>query len=309
MARRKNSKVLIALAMVLFGGSGCKETPKPQSVGTPPSASNASSQGPGTSLGIASVPNLRDMGGYRTSDGATMRWKILYRSNQLKDISPDDMKKLTALGLKNGFDLRTAAERDEAPDELPPGVNNVWLNVLADVEGSLAPAEVFRVLKDPARANDLWGRGKLEAAAKGTYRSLIRLPSAIAAYRQFYRALAESGGTPALFHCTAGKDRTGWAAAALLTLLGVPKKTVMQDYLRSNDYVLPHYKNEIDSFVAKGGEPGIMPALFGVKAEYIEAAFDQMQRKYGTIDKYFSAGLGIDAAGQKALRAVFLEAK
>ena len=200
-------------------------------------------------------------------------------------------------------------ERDEAPDELPPGVKNVWLNVLADAKGGLKPAEVFRVLGDPVRANGMLGRGKTEAAMKETYRDFIRLPSANASFRQLFTTLGERGNTPALFHCTTGKDRTGWAAAALLTLLGVPKETVMQDYLRSNDYILPHYQKEMDGFVAKGGEPSIMPALFGVKAEYIEATFDEIQKRYGTMERYLSEGLGIDAAKQKALREIFLEYK
>lgn len=87
---------------------------------------------PGKSLGIASVTNLRDVGGYKTRDGLIVRTKLLYRSNQLSKVSPDDLKKIAALGLKNDYDLRTADEREPAPDELPRGVKNIWLNVLAD---------------------------------------------------------------------------------------------------------------------------------------------------------------------------------
>jgi protein-tyrosine phosphatase len=108
------------------------------------------------------------------------------------------------------------------------------------------------------------------------------------------------------FHCTTGKDRTGWAAAALLTLLGVPKDQVVEDYLRSNDYILPAYQKVIDAFVAGGGDPAIPRAILGVKEEYLDAAFDEMQTKYGTIEGYFSDGLGIDAAQQQALRDLYL---
>lgn len=107
--------------------------------------------------------------------------------------------------------------------------------------------------------------------------------------------LGDKNQLPALFHCTTGKDRTGWAAAALLTLLGVPKDKVVEDYLRSNDYILPAYQKVIDAFVAAGGDPAIPPAILGVKAEYLDAAFDEMQTKYGAIEKYFSEGLGINA--------------
>ena len=111
---------------------------------------------------------------------------------------------------------------------------------------------------------------------------------------------------PALFHCTTGKDRTGWAAAALLTLLGVPEETVLEDYLRSNDYILPLYEKEIQAFVAGGGESSIPQAIFGVRTEYLEASFKEMRTRYGTIERYFSKALGIDAAAQRSLRDLYL---
>ena len=79
------------------------------------------------------------------------------------------------------------------------------------------------------------GGGKIEATFVKSYRDFVTLPSAKTAYRELFISLADQNKLPALFHCTTGKDRTGWAAAALLTLLDVPKKTVMEDYLRSND--------------------------------------------------------------------------
>ena len=80
----------------------------------------------------------------------------------------------------------------------------------------------------------------------------------------------------------------------------------MKDYLRSNDYILPLYKEVIDGYVAGGGEPSIPQAIFGVKEEYLEASFDEMQTKYGSIESYFSEALGIDATTQKALRDMYL---
>jgi protein-tyrosine phosphatase len=114
---------------------------------------------------------------------------------------------------------------------------------------------------------------------------------------------------PALFHCTTGKDRTGWAAAAFLTLLGVPREQVMEDYLRSNDFIIPAYQKVIDGFVAGGGDKEIPLAILGVKKEYLEAVFDEMESKYGTIKKYFSEGLSIDAGQQRTLSEHYLETK
>jgi protein-tyrosine phosphatase len=263
---------------------------------------------PGTSLGIASVPNLRDAGGYTTADGSMVRRGIAYRANQLNPISPADLKKIADLGLKNDFDLRTAEEREAKPDILPPGVKDVWLNVLADAKG-MNVAEVEQVLKDPKTANALLGNGKAAAEFVKTYREFITLPSANAAFRQLFLAMSKKKELPALYHCTTGKDRTGWASAALLTLLGVPEDKVYEDYLRSNEYILPAYKSFIDQFVAAGGDPSIPHDILGVKAEYLHASFDQVNTQYGSIENYFEKGLGIDRARQQKLRDRFLQAK
>jgi protein-tyrosine phosphatase len=263
---------------------------------------------PGTSMGIASVPNLRDAGGYTTADGSIVRRGIAYRSNQLNPISPDDMKKIAALGLENDFDLRTAEERETKPDELPAGVKNVWLNVLADAKG-VSPAEVDKMITDPKLANAQLGDGKASAAMEKTYREFITLPSANAAFRKLFVDLGEKDQLPALYHCTTGKDRTGWASAALLTLLGVPEDKVYEDYLKSNEYILPAYKNLIDRFVASGGQPSIPQDLLSVKAAYLQASFDQVKTQYGSIENYFDKGLGIDQTGQQKLRDQFLQVK
>jgi protein-tyrosine phosphatase len=229
-----------------------------------------------------------------------------YRSNQLYHVSPGDMQKLAQLGLKNAYDLRTHAEREHRPDELPPNVSWVWLDVLADASNA-GPAQLEKLMQDPKAANEALGEGKAEAGFKESYRQFVSLPSAKLEFRKLFLSLGDRRQLPALFHCTTGKDRTGWAAAALLTLLGVPKDKVMEDYLRSNDYILPMYQKVIDQFVSAGGEERIPLAILGVKKEYLETAFDEMQAKYGTIEKYFSEGLGIDEAQQKAIRDLYLE--
>jgi protein-tyrosine phosphatase len=260
---------------------------------------------PGQSLGIVSIPNLRDMGGYKTANGATVAKGLVYRSNQLSNISESDMLLFAKLKLKNAFDLRTTAERTTNPDELPVGVKSVWLDVMADVPAS-GPANLTALLSEPKQANTELGDGKVEDLFKEAYRHCISLPSAQKAYRELFLSLGDKNQLPALFHCATGKDRTGWAAAALLTLLGVPKDVVIEDYMRSNEYILPMYDSLIKEFVAAGGSPSIPNAVFGVKEEYLNAAFDEMQTKYGSIENYFSEGLGITVDQQTALRNIYL---
>lgn len=260
---------------------------------------------PGASLGIASLTNLRDIGGHKTRDGLVVRTKLLYRSDQLSRVSPADLKKVGALGLKNEYDLRTAGEREAAPDVLPPGVTNVWLDVMADADGA-GLARISRLLQDPKAANAELGGGKVEAVFVTAYRGFVSRPGASKAFRRLFLDLGKGDHLPALVHCSSGKDRTGWAAAVLLSLLGVSEDVVLDDFLRSNDYVLPAYRKVIDAFTGAGGDPAIAAAVFGVRAEYLKASFDEVKAKYGTVERYFAEGLGIDAAGRKALRDRFL---
>ena len=291
------SRATLAVAAVLLAASW--------GGGLPSQALADDAAGPGQSLGIASVPNLRDLGGYRTAGGEIVAKGLVFRSSQLSGISRDDMQKLSMLGLRESLDLRTWTERSARPDELPSGTTYVWLDVLAD-SPQAGPAQLETLMLDPAVANAELGGGKVEASFEASYREFVSLPSARREFRNFFLILGDGSKLPAVFHCTTGKDRTGWGAAALLTLLGVPKETVYEDYLRSNDYIIPAYQAVIDGFVAAGGEASIPEAILGVKKEYLDAAFDEMERRYGSIEGYFSDGLGIESAEQQAIRDLYL---
>jgi protein-tyrosine phosphatase len=293
----------IGLSLLLF--SGCAQSEVDTTAPAVEEVVAVQVASPGGTLGIASVVNLRDLGGYTTAEGATVARGLVYRSNQLTEIPPEDMEKLAALGLKVDYDLRTIDERDARPDELPPGVEYVVVDVLAD-SPQAGPAMLEKLMTDPAAANEELGGGKVEEGFRESYREFVTLPSAKAEFSKMFLGMADEEQLPALFHCTTGKDRTGWAAAALLTLLGVPKDQVYEDYLRSNDNILPAYKHAIDPFVEAGGDPEIPAAILGVKREYLDAAFDEMETTYGTIENYFAEGLGIEAAQQQVICEIYL---
>jgi protein-tyrosine phosphatase len=259
----------------------------------------------GHSLGIRSVPNLRDMGGYKTTHGQIIKNGMLYRSNQLSGISEADMKVISILRLKNAYDLRTLAEREARPEELPEAAQYVVLDVLADAEQA-NPAMLEKLMQNPKEANAALGDGKAEAGFVESYRQFVSLPSAQREFRNLFLGISDPEQLPALFHCTTGKDRTGWAAAAFLTLMDVPREKVYEDYLKSNDYILPAYKKVIDGFVEAGGQKEIVTAILGVKREYLDAAFDEMESNYGTIENYFAKALGIDAQKQQQLKELYL---
>jgi len=149
------------------------------------------------------------------------------------------------------------------------------------------------------------GRG--EAAFVDAYRELITLPSASNSYRQLFTELADPKHRPGLFHCTTGKDRTGWAAAALLLLVGVAEDDVMDDYLLTNAQLLPFLQPHFDHFAAAGGDPDVLLPVLGVEPKYLEASLGEMRTRYGTVEQYFADGLGIAAPTQSALRAALRE--
>ncbi len=254
---------------------------------------------------IRFIPNLRDLGGHVAQDGKRVRSGLLYRSEQLGRITDAEMPAFARLGLKKIYDLRTADERAELADRVPDGVVDVVVDVLADQAGA-GPAQLLHLLDNPQQANAQLGGGKIAQQFTDSYRQLITLPSARAGFSRMFTEMTDADNLPALFHCTTGKDRTGWTAAVLLTLCGVSHGDVMQEYLLSNDFILPEYQPLIDKYIALGMEKEILLSILGVRQEYLEAAFQEMRDQFGDIETYFSAGLGIDSVGQQALREQFL---
>ncbi len=257
-------------------------------------------------IDIHSIPNLRDVGGHMTRDGGRVRTGLIYRSEQLSHIAPADMPAYEKLGLKKIYDLRTADERKAQPDEVPAGAQDVVEDVLAD-EKRGAPAQLLNLLANPTQAHAQLGDGKAAQLFIKGYIDIVSLDSARRGYAQMFTELADPTNLPALFHCTTGKDRTGWAAAALLTLLGVPDEQVMADYLKSNDAILPEYQPMIDKYTGIGIEKDILLSILGVRREYLEASFKEMHDKFGSIEDYFSTGLGIGPARQATLCKLFVE--
>ena len=135
----------------------------------------------------------------------------------------------------------------------------------------------------------------------------MRLPSALRAYRAFYRSLLdEDRHGAALFHCTTGKDRTGWAAATLLTLLGVSEADVYDDYLQTNVDLLPALEPVLQRAEAQGVERELLLPVLGVRESYLAAAFAQMREQFGSIQEYAHEGLGLSAGDERRLRELFL---
>ena len=252
---------------------------------------------------ITGSRNLRDIGGYRTMDGKEIKKGVLYRSEYLSKISKRDTEELAALGLKTVYDLRGEEERERYPE---------WLPEIISVRVVTLP--VFYQGLDPwVTARRIIISGDVE---EGEFHQLM-----IEAYRAYVldfrpqwsmllNGLAEPGTLPALIHCTYGKDRTGVAVAIVLRSVGVPRDTVMEDYLLSNKFW--ESKTEVYSCLANCASGFRTPrsevrALMEVRPEYLQASFTAIDEHYGSFDNYLDQGLGIDEQTLEKLRAALLQ--
>jgi protein-tyrosine phosphatase len=261
---------------------------------------------PGENIPVASVPNLRDLGGWPTRDGGRVRRGLLYRSAQLDKLQDGDLPAFEKLGIRSVYDLRTERERAAQPDRVPEGAEHIVVDVLAD-SSDAAPAQLVKVLDDPQAATELLGGDKAIEMFQQGYRDIVSVSSALAGYSFFLSDLARAERRPALFHCTSGRDRTGWAAALVLMFFGVSDEDVMRDYLLTNEELLPAVQPVFDKFQAAGGDPELLRPVLGVQREYLEAAVDEMRQRFGTLDGYLTEGLKLDTDVLRALKAAFIE--
>lgn len=250
-------------------------------------------------LQFEKVRNFRDLGGYRALDGRSVRWGVLYRSGSLHKSSATDIRKLTSLNLSMVISFRAEHEMEREPNKLPEGVRFV----------NLPMEDISTKVWHEARDEMVKNMKTLDAAEYMIATNTELATKFTPGYKQFYHELLMSNGNPVLFHCAAGKDRTGFAAATLLRILGVPQNVVMQDYLLTNKYLLDAYKwNLLLAGMMKGrrfadGIRGFMRA----DERYLSAAFDALERNYGSFENYVHDGLGLSEHDVKQLKNLYLD--
>ncbi|NEA23359.1 tyrosine-protein phosphatase [Actinomadura bangladeshensis] len=228
-----------------------------------------------------------------------MRNGLVYRSASLSDVTPAGVAQLGRLGLGASVDFRSGLEvMLDGPDRLPGGAAPVAapIDVVSLTLLELMPDVLKAILADDKP-------GEFMALS---YRGFVHDPASRKQFADTLRRIA-SGQGAVLYHCTEGKDRTGVMTAILLTLLGVDKAQVYDDYLRSNEELAAKNKEELAELAKYGIDPALIEPLLTVRASYLDAAFDQIKRDYGTFDAFLTQGLGIDAATQQALRTRLLQ--
>ncbi|KAF2391729.1 tyrosine-protein phosphatase [Pseudomonas frederiksbergensis] len=245
---------------------------------------------------LRSIDNFRDLAGtttaYSTANDGTMRAGVFYRSNALTP-SAADLATLNGLGIKAVYDLRTPSEIAGTPDTMLTGAT--YENI--DIIGSTTSGANITTVSFKSAADAI-------AMMQQTNRAFVSDAGMRGQFTRLFNELASVDGA-ALFHCTAGKDRTGWTAAVLLSIAGVDSATIMSNYLATNDYTAARMKATLAAMPASMA--AIYAPLLGVEASYLQAGLDQVTAQYGSMDNYLKQGLGLSQETLYVLRGKMVE--
>lgn len=221
--------------------------------------------------------NVRDLGGFETEDGRRVRRNLVFRSDDLSGLAPGGLAALAECGIRTVVDFRGGEEVELAPNRLPATVTR---QIRLPIEpGSILALADLTCESGPALMCEL-------------YRALARTAQEM--YWEFFRLLSNPGNAPLLFHCSAGKDRTGFAAALFLASLGVSREEIFDDYLLSAVFVEAKYRSAVEADSRYG-------PVFTVRREYLEAAFEVIGREFGGVHCFLVRRLGVDLARMRAL--------
>ncbi|MEU3914680.1 tyrosine-protein phosphatase [Streptomyces sp. NPDC029721] len=239
--------------------------------------------------------NLRDVGGYYTYSGGQVRQGLVYRSDALGKLTAADITTVSGLGLTKVVDFRIPLELQyDGADRLPPGLSPTSrpvsdLGLYGTLVGAISSG-------DPVKQEQMLGGGRAEAYMRDVYRTFVTSPENRAQFAATLREIADGGQGPLLYHCTSGKDRTGWMSYVLLRALGVPQETAGSDYLASNTFRAA-YDAQVRAGLKQSGRmqnPDLLIPLQEVRQDYLDAATARMEADYGGFYGYLTDGLGLD---------------
>jgi protein-tyrosine phosphatase len=237
-------------------------------------------------LPMAGGYNIRDLGGYRGADGKRIIWGTFFRADDMAHLNDEDVAYLGSIPIITVLDFRTQKEVEAAPDKLPSTVKQVVHRPLAP--GKVAPSEI--------QHGKFGAYDDIDAFMHVVYYELVSDVGINAVYREFFRLIQNENDLPILFHCTAGKDRTGMATAFLLFALGVDRDTIIRDYMDSNTYLAGKY-----TILTKDNPQ--LAVLYSVKPDYLLTGIETMEKAHGTVENYLSHVLDVDIA---AIRSRYL---
>jgi protein-tyrosine phosphatase len=242
----------------------------------------------GNPLRLQGASNFRDVGGYLTQEGLRIKRGRVFRSDHLAGLTADDLAQLQRIGLTHSLDFRGVAECETTPYAIP-GVSRVALNIEPSVITKMQALVAQGI--EPSTEDTV-------ALMCGTYRDFVNHNAAT--FGRFLRHLLDEP-TPQVFHCTAGKDRTGFAAALLMSVLGVDRATIEEDYLLTNQL----YRR--DPNIEGKGPAHVMKVLWGVQPAFLHAALETVDQQHGGMTAYLHGPIGLSAQDAAELRVLLLE--
>lgn len=244
---------------------------------------------PARPIALEGASNFRDLGGYKGRDGRSLQWRKLYRSAHLAHLTPQDLSQLQMLGITRSADFRGVDESTHFAYQWPQLDRHAL--VVEPTVVQRAQSMMEQGLKLTAEVT--------EEFMHETYRSFVNDYGP--RFAQFF-TLLQSNDAPLVFHCTAGKDRTGWAAALLLTSLGVDEDQIMEDYLLTNQYFARPSASVLGAMPADA-----LDALWRVQPSYLMASVEVVRAQYGSVNRYLSEALGVDESARERLAELYLE--
>lgn len=243
---------------------------------------------------LVTVPNFRDAAGdagsgYRGEGGTPMRQGELFRADDLARLSDDDGQAMADLGIVTIYDLRSDKEVEEAPDRSVPGADRRHLPI--DV-GATEAAD-FAHMTDPEEGREFM---------REMNRGFVTDAQARAQFGEMLADIADTEGA-VLYHCTSGKDRTGWTSMLLQHIAGVSEETIMQDYLLTNEYIADTVAPAMEQIEQAGLDPEVFRPMILVEESFLQAGLDEVAHVYGDLGTYLTDGLGLDGRQIAALKA------
>lgn len=243
---------------------------------------------------MQSIRNFRSLGGQTTAEGGRVRSGLVYRSAHLAEASDSDVEALVELGIRTVFDFRNQGDLAvEGPNRLPDGVEQISLPMVDPANQSGLRTDYSKLSAE--ELEERFGNGKAFQWMKEASGRSVSDPVRTGQFGEFVRGLLAPGAVPVLFNCSAGKDRTGWAASLLLLAVGVPEQQVVDHYMETNQHVVP------------GRYGDLMMPLMSVHEDYFADQMQVLADSWGGFDQYWTDGLGLDNGHRQALRELLLD--
>ncbi|GAB4584104.1 tyrosine-protein phosphatase [Nocardia sp. IFM 10818] len=250
---------------------------------------------------LTRAPNAGDIGGVAAFAG-TIKNGLVYRTDALDKLTDADQQKLITYGVTKIIDFRSPTERAANPNKVPASIPTQLLPVY-DPNNDFYTFIGGIITGGHDKQQEMLGNGKAAQIMKDYYKLFV---TDATMRDQFGTALREIAGAsgPVLYHCTAGKDRTGWMTAILMNILGTDQFTIFDNFLESNDRLAASNKATLDALEKQGliKDRSLFEPLLGVQREFLQASFGQAAMSYGSMERFISDGLGIDRATIDTLR-------